>query len=69
MISDAIEIRLTRKERAVLEARLPAGSTEQRQLLRTRIVLEAAEGLGTREIAYDADHGQLVAGSFCSSKA
>ena len=55
MISDAIEIRLTRKERAVLEARLPAGSTEQRQLLRTRIVLEAAEGLGTREIARELD--------------
>ena len=55
MISDAIEIRLTRKERAVLEARLRAGSTEQRQLLRTRIVLEAAEGLGTREIARELD--------------
>lgn len=51
MIRDAIEIRLSRKERAVLEARLRAGTTEQRHLLRTRIVLEAAEGLGTREIA------------------
>ncbi len=28
-----------------------AGSTEQRQLLRIRIVLEAADGHGTREIA------------------
>src|SRR5215469_6707581 len=51
MIPDAIQVRLSRKERAVLEARLRAGSTEQRLLLRTRIVLEAAEGTGTREIA------------------
>ena len=51
MIADAIEIRLTPKERAALEARLRAGSTEQRQLLRIRIVLEAAEGTSTREIA------------------
>src|SRR5262245_40350465 len=55
MISEAIKVRLTRRERAVLEARLRAGSTEQRQLLRTRIVLEAAEGLGTREIARGLD--------------
>jgi transposase len=51
MIPDAIEVRLKPKERAVLEARLRAGSTEQRQLLRIRIVLEAAEGTSTREIA------------------
>ena len=51
MIPDAIEVRLTPKERAELEGRLRAGSTEQRQLLRIRIVLEAAEGAGTREIA------------------
>jgi transposase len=51
MIPDAIEIRLTPKERAELEGRLRAGRTEQRQLLRIRIVLEAAEGAGTREIA------------------
>ena len=55
MIHDAIEIRLSRKERAVLEARLRAGTTEQRELRRTRIVLEAAEGLGTREIARELD--------------
>jgi len=55
MISDAISIRLSRKERAVLEARLRAGSTVQRLLLRTRIVLEAAEGLGIREIARELD--------------
>jgi hypothetical protein len=45
MIPDAIEIRLSRKERAVLEAPLRAATTEQ------RIVLEAADGMGTREIA------------------
>ena len=51
MIPDAIEVRLTPKERAELEGRLRAGTTEQRQLLRIRIVLEAAEGHATREIA------------------
>ena len=51
MIPDAIKVRLKPKERAVLEARLRAGTTQQRQLLRIRIVLEAAEGTGTREIA------------------
>ena len=51
MIQDAIEVRLRPKERAVLEARLLAATTEQRHLLRIRIVLEAAEGHATREIA------------------
>ena len=51
MIPDAIKVRLKPNERAALEARLRAGTTEQRQLLRIRIVLEAAEGTGTREIA------------------
>jgi transposase len=55
MIPDAIEVNLTRKERAELEARLRAGTTEQRQLLRIRIVLEAAEGWGTRDIARELD--------------
>src|SRR5215467_4552744 len=55
MIPDAIELHLTRKERAELEARLRAGTTEQRQLLRIRIVLEAAEGWGTRDIARELD--------------
>jgi hypothetical protein len=50
MIPDAIEIRLSRKERSELEARLRAAPTEQRHLLRARIVLEAAEGRATREI-------------------
>src|SRR6202795_2033082 len=53
MISDAMKVRLRPGDRAVLEARLRAGSTEQRQLLRVRIVLEAANGHATREIARD----------------
>jgi transposase len=55
MVSDAIEVRLEPKERAELEARLRAATTEQRQLLRIRIVLEAAEGTATREIAREFD--------------
>ena len=55
MIPDAIKVRLKPKERAVLEARLRAATTEQRQLLRIRIVLEAAEGTPTREIARELD--------------
>ena len=55
MIPDAIEIRLSRKERAELEARLRAATTEQRHLLRARIVLKAAEGTATREIARELD--------------
>ena len=55
MIPDAIEVHVTRKERVELEARLRAGTTEQRQLLRIRIVLEAAEGWGTRDIARELD--------------
>ena len=51
MIADAMKVRLRPGDRAILEARLRAGSTEQRQLLRARIVLEAADGHGTREIA------------------
>ena len=55
MVPDAIEVRLKPKERAELEARLRASTTEQRQLLRIRIVLEAAEGTATREIARELD--------------
>lgn len=55
MIPDAIEVRLKPKERAVLEARLRAATTEQRLLLRIKIVLEAADGHATREIARELD--------------
>ena len=54
MIPDAIKVRLKPNQRAVL-ARLRAATTEQRQLLRLRIVLEAAEGTPTREIARELD--------------
>jgi hypothetical protein len=55
MIPEAIKVRLRPKERAELEARLRACSTEQQQVLRIRIVLEAAEGTSTREIARELD--------------
>src|SRR5262249_12293785 len=51
MIPDAVEVRLTPEERAVLEARLRAPTTEQRHVLRARIVLLAAEDRSTRSIA------------------
>ena len=55
MVQEATRVRLKPKERSELEARLRAGTTEQRQLLRIRIVLEAAEGTSTREIAREHD--------------
>jgi len=51
MIQNAIEVRLKPKQRDELEARLRAGTTAQRDVLRLKIVLHAAEGVGTREIA------------------
>ncbi|MFI4972829.1 MAG: IS630 family transposase [Hyphomicrobiales bacterium] len=51
MIPDAVTVRLTPEERAVLEARLRAPTMEQRQVFRARIVLLAAEGRSTRSIA------------------
>jgi transposase len=51
MIPDAVEVRLTAEERAVLEARLRAPRTQQRDAFRARIVLLAAEGRSTRSIA------------------
>jgi len=44
-------INLTDDDRATLEAWLRAGSTEQRFVLRARIILAAAEGQPTQEIA------------------
>ena len=55
MIPDAIKVRLRPKERAELEALLRAATTEQQLLLRIKIVLEAAEGTSTREIARELD--------------
>ena len=51
MIPDAVAVRLSPEERAVLEAKLRAPTTEQRQVFRARIVLLATEGRSTRSIA------------------
>ncbi len=51
MIPKAAEVRLTPEDRSVLEARLRAPTTEQRDVLRARIVLLAGEGRSTRSIA------------------
>jgi len=51
MVRDAIQVRLTPAERAELELRLRAGTTEQRQLLRIKIVLKAGDGMATRAIS------------------
>jgi transposase len=51
MIPDAVEVRLRPEERAVLEARLRAPTTAQRDVQRARIVLLAADGRSTRSIA------------------
>ena len=51
MIPKAVKVRLRPGERAVLEARLRAPTTEQRHVLRARIVLLAANGRSTRSIA------------------
>jgi hypothetical protein len=55
MIPVAVEVQLTLEERAVLEARLRAPTTEQWQVFRARIVLLAAEGRSTRSIARELD--------------
>jgi transposase len=51
MIPKAAEVRLTPEDRAVLEARVRAPTTEQRELFRARIILLADEGRSTRSIA------------------
>ena len=51
MVPNAAEVRLKRGNRAVLEARIRAPTTEQREVLRSRIVLLAAAGRSTRSIA------------------
>jgi transposase len=51
MIPKAAEVRLTPEDRLVLEARLRASTTAQRDVLRARIVLLADEGRSTRSIA------------------
>jgi len=51
MIPDAVKVRLSPEERAVLEARLRAPTSEQREVFRARIVLLAAADRPTRSIA------------------
>src|SRR5262249_15745525 len=51
MITQAAEVRLTPEDRAVLEARVRAPTTEQRDVFRARIILLADEGRSTRSIA------------------
>lgn len=51
MIPEAREVRLSRKDRKVLEARCRSPVTLQRDLKRARIVLLAAAGRSTRSIA------------------
>ena len=51
MIPKAVEVRLTLADRSVLEARIRASTSEQREVFRARIVLLAAEGGSTRSIA------------------
>jgi transposase len=51
MIPEAREVRLKPKIRKVLEARVRARSTPQRDVRRARIVLLAADGWSTRSIA------------------
>ncbi len=51
MIPDAVEVRLLPEDRAVLEARCRAPTTPQRDVMRARIVLLAADGRSTRSIA------------------
>jgi transposase len=53
MILRAVKVRLKQADRAVLEARLRAPTTEQRQSFRARIVLLAAAGRSTRSIAQE----------------
>ena len=51
MIPDAVEVRLSRRDRAALKARVRAPTTPQRDVFRARIVLLAAQGRSTRSIA------------------
>src|SRR6478672_4357158 len=55
MIPKAAEVRLSSEDRAVLEARVRAPTTEQRDVFRARIILLAAEGRSTRSIARAVD--------------
>jgi hypothetical protein len=49
--SKAAEVRLTPEDRAVLEARVRASTSEQRDVFRAQVILLAVEGRSTRSIA------------------
>lgn len=51
MFPKAAEVRLTPEDRAVLEGRVRAPTTEQREVFRARIILLADQGCSTRSIA------------------
>ena len=51
MFPKAAEVHLRPGDRAVLEARVRAPTSEQRDVMRARIVLLAASGRSTRSIA------------------
>jgi transposase len=51
MIPKAVEVRLTPEDRAVLEGQVRSPGATQREALRARIVLLAADGRSTRSIA------------------
>ena len=51
MIPKAVEVRLTPEDRGVLEGQVRSPATTQREALRARIVLLAADGRSTRAIA------------------
>jgi len=53
MIPKAVEVRLMPEDRAVLEGLVRFPATTQREALRARIVLLAADGRSTRSIAYE----------------
>ena len=59
MIPEAREVRLSRKDRKVLEACCRSPMTLQRDLKRARIVLSAAVGRSTRSIAKEVGVQQL----------
>jgi len=51
MAYTSVPIHLTDEDRAILEKNVRSTTTEQRIVLRSRIILLAAEGLGTNDIA------------------
>jgi len=53
MARQATEVRLTDEEQEVIKGWVKRPTTEQRLVLRSKIILRAAEGAKTKEIARD----------------